>query len=241
MPASPVEVKAHRRVGERGARSTSGSARPAPIAPGDAFTVTAGCDKRLATCRDTLRQRRELPRLPAHARQRLRHPRARGRASRASTAGACSGERVRGAPSGALVAEARSWIGTPYRHQASLKGVGCDCLGLLRGVWRALIGPEPEEAPPYAPDWAEASAAGAPASRSPSGGLVRAPSGADPARRRPAVPLARRPAGQALRHRQRRPRRWSTPMTARASRRWRSRPGGGGISPGCSRFPGVGE
>ena len=58
----------------------------------------------------------------------------------------------------AVVAEARSWIGTPYRHQASLKGVGCDCLGLVRGVWRALLGDEPERAPPYAPDWAEASA-----------------------------------------------------------------------------------
>jgi NlpC/P60 family putative phage cell wall peptidase len=56
-----------------------------------------------------------------------------------------------------IVAEARSWIGTPYRHQASLKGVGCDCLGLVRGVWRELIGTEPERAPPYAPDWAEAS------------------------------------------------------------------------------------
>ena len=56
----------------------------------------------------------------------------------------------------AVVAEARSWIGTPYRHQASLKGVGCDCLGLLRGVWRAVIGDEPELPPPYAPDWAEA-------------------------------------------------------------------------------------
>jgi NlpC/P60 family putative phage cell wall peptidase len=56
-----------------------------------------------------------------------------------------------------IVAEARSWIGTPYLHQASLKGVGCDCLGLVRGVWRALIGAEPERAPPYAPDWAEAS------------------------------------------------------------------------------------
>ncbi len=55
-----------------------------------------------------------------------------------------------------IVAEARAWIGTPYRHQASLKGVGCDCLGLVRGVWRALIGKEPERAPPYAPDWAEA-------------------------------------------------------------------------------------
>jgi NlpC/P60 family putative phage cell wall peptidase len=55
-----------------------------------------------------------------------------------------------------IVTEARSWIGTPYQHQASLKGVGCDCLGLVRGVWRELIGPEPERAPPYAPDWAEA-------------------------------------------------------------------------------------
>jgi NlpC/P60 family putative phage cell wall peptidase len=55
-----------------------------------------------------------------------------------------------------IVAEARSWIGTPYRHQASLKGIGCDCLGLLRGVWRALYGTEPESVPPYAPDWAEA-------------------------------------------------------------------------------------
>jgi NlpC/P60 family putative phage cell wall peptidase len=54
-----------------------------------------------------------------------------------------------------IVAEARSWIGTPYRHQASLKGVGCDCLGLIRGVWRALYGEEPERAPPYARDWAE--------------------------------------------------------------------------------------
>lgn len=55
-----------------------------------------------------------------------------------------------------LVAEARSWIGTPYRHRASLKGVGADCLGLVRGVWRGCIGPEPEALPAYAPDWAEA-------------------------------------------------------------------------------------
>jgi NlpC/P60 family putative phage cell wall peptidase len=54
-----------------------------------------------------------------------------------------------------IVAEARGWIGTPYQHQASLKGVGCDCLGLVRGVWRALYGEEPERVPPYARDWAE--------------------------------------------------------------------------------------
>jgi NlpC/P60 family putative phage cell wall peptidase len=51
---------------------------------------------------------------------------------------------------------ARAWIGTPYRHQAALKGVGCDCLGLVRGVWREVMGAEPETPPPYTPDWAEA-------------------------------------------------------------------------------------
>lgn len=56
----------------------------------------------------------------------------------------------------AIVAEARGWIGTPYRHQGSLKHVGCDCLGLVRGVWRNVLGREPETPPPYAPDWAEA-------------------------------------------------------------------------------------
>lgn len=57
-----------------------------------------------------------------------------------------------------IIAEARSWIGTPYLHQASLKGVGCDCLGLIRGVWRLLYGDEPERTPPYARDWAEVAA-----------------------------------------------------------------------------------
>lgn len=52
-----------------------------------------------------------------------------------------------------VVAAARGWIGTPYRHQASLKGVGCDCLGLVRGVWREVVGPEPETPPPYPADW----------------------------------------------------------------------------------------
>jgi NlpC/P60 family putative phage cell wall peptidase len=55
-----------------------------------------------------------------------------------------------------ITTTARSWIGTPYLHQASLKGVGCDCLGLIRGVWRETYGHEPESAPPYSQDWAEA-------------------------------------------------------------------------------------
>ena len=35
-----------------------------------------------------------------------------------------------------IVAAARRWLGTPYHHQATRQGVGADCLGLVRGVWR---------------------------------------------------------------------------------------------------------
>ena len=51
--------------------------------------------------------------------------------------------------------EAQAWLSTPYRHQASVKGAGADCLGLVRGVWRALYGTEPEPVPAYRADWAE--------------------------------------------------------------------------------------
>ena len=33
-----------------------------------------------------------------------------------------------------IVAQARTWLGTPFHHQARLKGKGCDCLGLIVGV-----------------------------------------------------------------------------------------------------------
>jgi NlpC/P60 family putative phage cell wall peptidase len=55
-----------------------------------------------------------------------------------------------------IVAIARRWLGTPYHHQASLEGAGCDCLGLVRGIWRELYGREAEALPPYSRDWAEA-------------------------------------------------------------------------------------
>ncbi len=55
----------------------------------------------------------------------------------------------------AVVLAARGWIGTPYLHQASVRGVGCDCLGLLRGVWREVHGGEPEVVPAYSMDWSE--------------------------------------------------------------------------------------
>ena len=54
-----------------------------------------------------------------------------------------------------VISIARSWLGTPYHDQASLRGVGCDCLGLARGVWREVVGPEPFPIPPYSRDWGE--------------------------------------------------------------------------------------
>ena len=53
-----------------------------------------------------------------------------------------------------IVNEVRRWLGTPYRHQAAARGAGCDCLGLLRGVWREVYDTAPE-VPPYSPHWDE--------------------------------------------------------------------------------------
>jgi NlpC/P60 family putative phage cell wall peptidase len=54
-----------------------------------------------------------------------------------------------------IIAAARAWLGTPYHDQASLRGTGCDCVGLARGVWREVVGPEPFPLPPYSRDWGE--------------------------------------------------------------------------------------
>lgn len=56
----------------------------------------------------------------------------------------------------AVVADARAWIGTPYHHQASRRDVGADCLGLVRGVYKDVLGREPEMPPAYSRDWGEA-------------------------------------------------------------------------------------
>ncbi len=54
-----------------------------------------------------------------------------------------------------IIDEALSWVGTPYQHQCAAKHAGCDCLGLVRGIWRKLYGDEPAKIPPYTPNWAE--------------------------------------------------------------------------------------
>ena len=56
------------------------------------------------------------------------------------------------APREAVLKITRQWIDTPYRHQASKRGVGTDCLGLIRGIWRSLYGTgDPEGMPNYTP------------------------------------------------------------------------------------------
>jgi len=54
-----------------------------------------------------------------------------------------------------IIRIARSWLGTPYHHQASLKGVGADCLGLVRGVYEELYGTKVSVTIDYSRDWGE--------------------------------------------------------------------------------------
>lgn len=54
-----------------------------------------------------------------------------------------------------VVHAVRGWLGTPFAHQGRLKGVGCDCLGLVLGVWEELGGAVSQEVPAYTPDWDE--------------------------------------------------------------------------------------
>ena len=56
----------------------------------------------------------------------------------------------------AVLAEARRWINTPYHHQAAVRGVGCDCVGLVRGVYTALGCGAVGAVPAYSRDWGDA-------------------------------------------------------------------------------------
>lgn len=54
-----------------------------------------------------------------------------------------------------IVAVTRSWIGTSYHHQASVKRAGCDCLGLLMGVFAEVVKAPMDKPPPYSKTWAD--------------------------------------------------------------------------------------
>jgi NlpC/P60 family putative phage cell wall peptidase len=53
-----------------------------------------------------------------------------------------------------VVAEAQTWLNTPYHHGANIKGVGVDCAMYLVEVFRTVGVIEPDFDPrPYPKDW----------------------------------------------------------------------------------------
>ncbi len=131
---------------------------PSAIAAGDVVTLRAGCDKQFSTCREKFLNAvnfRGFPHIPGDdfvlSYARSGDPRMMAEAATPATEASMIEREM-------IAQMARGWIGTPYLHQASVKGVGTDCLGLVRGVWREIFDGEPESVPPYAPGWAEAGA-----------------------------------------------------------------------------------
>ena len=55
----------------------------------------------------------------------------------------------------AVIAEAQSWLGTPFHHQACIKGVGVGCGTILNAVYSSVGIPVPtmEEIGHFPPDW----------------------------------------------------------------------------------------
>ena len=53
----------------------------------------------------------------------------------------------------AVIAEAGSWIGTPFHHAARVKGAGVDCLMLLAEVYERAGIVNRIDPPFYVPDW----------------------------------------------------------------------------------------
>lgn len=54
-----------------------------------------------------------------------------------------------------LVDIARSWLNTPYHHQAAKKDVGADCLGLIRGIYEEFTGVASPIPPAYSKAWGQ--------------------------------------------------------------------------------------
>jgi NlpC/P60 family putative phage cell wall peptidase len=53
----------------------------------------------------------------------------------------------------AVIAEARSWMGTPWRHRANVKGQAVDCAMLMRECFVRTGVLAPFEVPPYPKSW----------------------------------------------------------------------------------------
>jgi len=53
----------------------------------------------------------------------------------------------------AVVAAARSWIGTPYFHRGRIKGVAVDCASLILEAFSGAGLVPDQELPPYSPQW----------------------------------------------------------------------------------------
>ena len=140
--------------------------------------------------------------------------------------------------SGSIAAARATGSARPTTTRRASRGVGCDCLGLVRGVWRELYGAEPMPIPPYSRDWGETGAR-EPLAEAARRVMIELPTtGLAPG----ALILFRMRAGrrrQALRHLSPRPTASSTPTSAAAWSRRRSTPPGAGASPSrsCSRRP----
>jgi hypothetical protein len=53
-----------------------------------------------------------------------------------------------------IVTETRAWIDTPFHHAAHIRGAGCDCVGLVIGVAKALgYLPSSFQPPVYSAEW----------------------------------------------------------------------------------------
>lgn len=63
------------------------------------------------------------------------------------------GRAVHSNSSDRIVAEALSWVGTPYHHQADVKGRGVDCAMLLVRVFVDTGIVSAFDPRPYTPDW----------------------------------------------------------------------------------------
>lgn len=52
-----------------------------------------------------------------------------------------------------IIKEALEWQGTKWQHQASLKGIACDCAGFVRGVYKGVTGVEVPIEADYPATW----------------------------------------------------------------------------------------